>query len=126
MVDSFRTPPIDTYIELVSSGDLLKDPLQEAAMHHLNRLYLDIQSGSGFFGYFSMSRLLKLVGLSKGKNPLEVEVDLEKNIPAKWKKHAHHWLILHGRYICKARKPMCFDCQIRNECKFYKKQFKNH
>ena len=68
MAEPSRTPPLDTYIELVSSGDLLKDPLQEAAMYHLNRLYLEIQSGSGFFGYASMSRLLKLFGFSKEKN----------------------------------------------------------
>ncbi len=71
-------------------------------------------------------RLSNRIGLSKGKNPLEVELDLEKKIPKKWKKNAHHWLILHGRYICKARKPICSDCMIRNECKYYKTQFKNH
>ena len=71
-------------------------------------------------------RDLSNMNFSKGKNPLEVELDLEKKIPKKWKKNAHHWLILHGRYICKARKPICSDCMIRNECKYYKTQFKNH
>ena len=70
-------------------------------------------------------RLSNRIGLSKGKNPLEVELDLEKNIPEKWKKHAHHWLILHGRYICKSRKPMCWDCKIKNECKYYKSTIKS-
>ena len=71
-------------------------------------------------------RLSNRIGLSKGKNPLEVELDLEKNIPEKWKKHAHHWLILHGRYICKSRKPMCWDCKIKNECKYYKSTIKSY
>ena len=71
-------------------------------------------------------RLSNRIGLSKGKNPLEVELDLEKNIPEKWKKHAHHWLILHGRYVCKSRKPLCLDCKIKNECKYYKSITKSY
>ena len=71
-------------------------------------------------------RLSNRIGLSKGKNPLEVELDLEKNIPEKWKKHAHHWLILHGRYVCKSRKPLCLDCKIKNECKYYKSTIKSY
>ena len=71
-------------------------------------------------------RLSNRIGLSKGKNPLEVELDLEKNIPEKWKKHAHHWLILHGRYVCKSRKPLCWDCKIKNECKYYKSTIKSY
>jgi len=71
-------------------------------------------------------RLSNRIGLSKGKNPLEVELDLEKNIPEKWKKHAHHWLILHGRYVCKSRKPLCWNCKIKNECKYYKSTIKSY
>ena len=67
-------------------------------------------------------RLSNRIGLSKGKNPLEVELDLEKNIPEKWKKHAHHWLILHGRYVCKARRPACGDCGITNICKYFQQK----
>ncbi len=57
-------------------------------------------------------------GLAPGKTPREVEDTLEKGIPTKWKRHAHHWLILHGRYVCKARKPLCEDCLVRDLCAF--------
>jgi endonuclease-3 len=57
-------------------------------------------------------------GMAKGKNPLEVELKLEKVVPAKYRQHAHHWLILHGRYICKARKPDCWRCVVREDCSF--------
>jgi endonuclease III len=55
-------------------------------------------------------------GLAPGKTPLEVELALEKSVPAQFKVHAHHWLILHGRYVCKARKPECWRCLIRDLC----------
>jgi endonuclease III len=57
-------------------------------------------------------------GLAPGKTPLEVELKLEKVVPAEYKRHAHHWLILHGRYICKARKPECPRCLIAHLCLF--------
>jgi endonuclease-3 len=57
-------------------------------------------------------------GLAKGKTPLEVELKLEKVVPAKYRQHAHHWLILHGRYICKARKPDCWRCVVAEDCSF--------
>ncbi|RED51448.1 endonuclease III [Aestuariispira insulae] len=57
-------------------------------------------------------------GMATGKTPLEVEKKLEKKIPKHWKRHAHHWLILHGRYICKARKPDCAKCAVIDLCKF--------
>ena len=66
-------------------------------------------------------RTAQRIGLSKGKTPDKVEDDLVKKIPIKWKTHAHHWLILLGRYICKARKPDCQKCSITHLCKFYKK-----
>ncbi len=55
-------------------------------------------------------------GLARGKTPLAVELGLEKAIPAKWKLHAHHWLILHGRYVCKARRPDCPVCPVADLC----------
>jgi endonuclease III len=55
-------------------------------------------------------------GLAPGKTPLEVELALEKSVPAQFKVHAHHWLILHGRYVCKARKPECWRCLISDLC----------
>lgn len=55
-------------------------------------------------------------GLAIGKTPLEVELKLLKRVPAEFMVHAHHWLILHGRYTCKARKPDCPRCPIRDLC----------
>jgi len=57
-------------------------------------------------------------GLAPGKNPLEVELKLLKRVPEEYRLHAHHWLILHGRYVCKARKPDCPSCLIRDLCAF--------
>jgi endonuclease-3 len=57
-------------------------------------------------------------GMAPGKTPLEVEMGLEKIIPAQYKLHAHHWLILHGRYVCIARKPRCYNCLIADICLF--------
>jgi endonuclease-3 len=57
-------------------------------------------------------------GLATGKTPLEVEQKLEQVVPAEFKRHAHHWLILHGRYTCVARKPLCEKCIIADLCKW--------
>ncbi len=57
-------------------------------------------------------------GLAPGKTPLEVEKKLEKRTPEEFKLHAHHWLILHGRYLCKARTPECWRCPVEDLCKF--------
>jgi len=57
-------------------------------------------------------------GLAPGKNPLEVELKLLKRVPEEFRLHAHHWLILHGRYTCKARKPECPRCVVNDVCKF--------
>jgi len=61
-------------------------------------------------------RLGNRTGLAPGKTPLEVEKKLKKNIPSHFLLHAHHWLILHGRYVCKARKPQCGNCLINDLC----------
>jgi endonuclease III len=63
-------------------------------------------------------RLCNRTGLAPGKTPDAVEQALEKNVPERWKLHAHHWLILHGRYICKARKPDCPRCVLIDLCGF--------
>ena len=60
-------------------------------------------------------------GLAPGKNPLEVELVLERIIPSEFKRHAHHWLILHGRYTCIARKPLCERCIIADLCRWPEK-----
>ncbi|MDF2495745.1 endonuclease III [Sphingomonas sp.] len=57
-------------------------------------------------------------GLAKGKTPLAVELKLDKAVPQPFRLHAHHWLILHGRYICKARKPECWRCPVEDLCAF--------
>lgn len=64
-------------------------------------------------------RVAKRIGLTKGTTPKKVEGDLLKIIDQKWQRHAHHWLILHGRYICKARKPNCTLCPIKVYCAYY-------
>ena len=61
-------------------------------------------------------RVANRTGLAPGKTPLDVEESLGKRTPARWRQHAHHWLILHGRYVCKARKPLCPDCVVRDLC----------
>ena len=61
-------------------------------------------------------RLGNRTGLAPGKTPLEVERKLEKRVPKVYLQHAHHWLILHGRYICKARKPDCPACLVNDLC----------
>jgi endonuclease III len=63
-------------------------------------------------------RVSNRTGLAKGKTPEEVERKLVRYVPARWKPHAHHWLILHGRYTCKARKPDCPACVVRDLCAF--------
>jgi endonuclease-3 len=63
-------------------------------------------------------RLGNRTGLAPGKSPYEVEMKLLKVIPAAYCRHAHHWLILHGRYVCKARKPECWRCLIADLCLF--------
>ncbi|WP_236870202.1 endonuclease III [Candidatus Bandiella numerosa] len=63
-------------------------------------------------------RVSNRLGLCKTRTPDATEFALNKKIPVKWKKYAHHWLVLHGRYICKARKPICGECVIYDLCKF--------
>jgi len=63
-------------------------------------------------------RVANRIGLCATKTPEATEAALEKCIPARWKKHAHHWLILHGRYVCKARIPDCSHCLIQDLCTF--------
>lgn len=70
-------------------------------------------------------RVSHRLNFSKGKTPLAVEKDLMKIIPKTYILHAHHWIILHGRYICKAQKPLCHSCLIQDLCPFFKKLEKN-
>jgi endonuclease-3 len=66
-------------------------------------------------------RLGNRTKMAPGATPDAVETELLRRVPDKWKKGAHHWLILHGRYVCKARKPECSDCVIRDLCLFREK-----
>jgi endonuclease-3 len=63
-------------------------------------------------------RVSNRTNLAPGKDVLEVELKLEKVVPDQYKLHAHHWLILHGRYTCVARKPLCPTCVVRDLCRF--------
>ena len=63
-------------------------------------------------------RVSNRTGLAPGRTPLEVEQGLLKVVPDRYMLHAHHWLILHGRYVCKARRPECWRCLIREWCRF--------
>lgn len=67
-------------------------------------------------------RVANRLGVCATTNPLATELALEKAIPPQWKQHAHHWLILHGRYVCKARKPECGRCAVRQWCAFPHKE----
>jgi endonuclease-3 len=76
------------------------------------------------FGHETMAvdthvfRVSNRTGIAPGKEPLEVELKLLKAVPEKYLLHAHHWLILHGRYVCLARKPQCYRCVIAEWCRF--------
>ncbi len=67
-------------------------------------------------------RVANRIGFVEETTPERTEVALLKTIPQKWQNHAHHWMILHGRYVCKARKPECGQCLIREFCEYPNKQ----
>jgi len=70
-----------------------------------------------------VSRVARRIGLAgTAKNPLAIEMMLTKNIPEDKRPLAHHWLLLHGRYVCKARKPLCENCGLKEWCSFFSKQ----
>jgi len=68
-------------------------------------------------------RVSNRTGLAPGKTPLAVEQGLVKKTPPQWKHHAHNWLILHGRYVCKARKPDCANCVVEDICGYKAKTY---
>jgi len=69
-----------------------------------------------------VSRVARRIGLAgTAKNPLAIEMMLTKNIPEDKRPLAHHWLLLHGRYVCKARKPLCENCGLKEWCSFFSK-----
>ena len=83
----------------------------------ISSVYFDIPSMPVDTHVFRVSRRIGLT--TNAKTPLVAENQLVKLIPEKYLNISHHWLILHGRYICKARKPLCEDCSITNICRYY-------
>lgn len=67
-------------------------------------------------------RVANRTGLAEGQTPLAVELELEKKLPDEYKLNAHHWLIFHGRYTCKAKKPECQNCLVNKICEYLKKE----
>lgn len=67
-------------------------------------------------------RVARRIGLAFANTPIKVEQELMNIVPTRWQKDAHHWLILHGRYICKAPKPKCDICKISTFCNYYKQK----
>ena len=67
-------------------------------------------------------RVANRTGLAPGKTPLAVEAKLDVRVPERYRRHAHHWLILHGRYVCVARKPRCGSCPVRRCCNYPAKE----
>ncbi len=65
-------------------------------------------------------RVANRLGLANGKTPLEVENALTRHIPAELRFKAHHWILLHGRYVCKSARPDCLNCELKQWCKSYK------
>jgi len=63
-------------------------------------------------------RVANRTGFAPGRNVREVEAELERVVPAPYKRHVHHWLILHGRYVCTARKPRCPECVVADLCRY--------
>lgn len=66
-------------------------------------------------------RVSNRTGMAKGKTPEQVEAKLEKRVPQPFRRDSHHWMILHGRYVCKARTPECWRCKVADLCSFRKK-----
>ena len=73
-----------------------------------------------------MLRVSRRIGLSRESNPDKLEQDLLKIIPTKWLKNAHNWIVLHGRYVCKARNPLCSECKINIFCDYYSNNYLKH
>ena len=69
-------------------------------------------------GEDGLTEYINRIGLAKGKTPLAVELKLLKAVPDEYKQDAHHWLILHGRYVCKARRPECWRCELADLCEY--------
>ena len=112
---------------LVKLAEEQADKMREEAVSHLGSDEMTEKIASAINKPFiavdtHLFRLGNRIGLAKGKNVLEVENNYLKIIPNWAMKDAHHWLILHGRYVCKARNPECNVCKIKEFCEFFKKE----
>lgn len=115
-------------LEAEFGGDVPEDRAALEALPGVGRKTANVVLNIAF-GHATMAvdthvyRLAHRLDLSKGKTPLDVEQDLLRIIPEPFMRHAHHWLILHGRYVCQARKPLCDLCVISDLCHAPEKWF---
>lgn len=109
-------------------GEVPKDRIALEALPGVGRKTANVVLNTAF-GYPTIAvdthifRVSNRTGLAVGKTPLEVEKKLLKFVPKSYQKDAHHWLILHGRYTCTARKPNCSSCLIQDLCEFPEKLY---
>ena len=89
-----------------------------ARMERAQEMCSLVRGGGGFCAHLSVRNR---TGLAVGKDVDAVERAIEDNVPAEFQSHAHHWLILHGRYVCTARKPKCQACLIADICQYEEK-----
>ena len=90
--------------------------------HKTANVVLNVAFGQSTIGIDThIFRVANRTGLAPGKTPLDVELTLERVVPERYQHNCHHWLILHGRYVCKARKPECWRCIIADICLYQPK-----
>ncbi len=104
-------------------GDVPRDRAALEALPGVGRktanVVLNVAFGEPTFAVDThVFRVGNRTGLATGKTPLEVEAQLEARVPPAYRVGAHHWLILHGRYVCQARKPLCWQCRVAPQCAF--------
>ena len=114
LIDEFNSVVPDNRDELIKLPGVGRKTANVILNTYFNKPFIAVDT--------HLFRLGNRIGLAKGKNVLEVENNYLKIIPNWAMKDAHHWLILHGRYVCKARNPECNVCKIKEFCEFFKKE----
>ena len=114
LIEEFNSVVPDNRDELIKLPGVGRKPANVILNTYFNKPFIAVDT--------HLFRLGNRIGLAKGKNVLEVENNYLKIIPNWAMKDAHHWLILHGRYVCKARNPECNVCKIKEFCEFFKKE----
>ena len=114
LVEEFNSDVPDNRDELIKLPGVGRKTANVILNTYFNKPFIAVDT--------HLFRLGNRIGLAKGKNVLEVENNYLKIIPNWAMKDAHHWLILHGRYVCKARNPECNVCKIKEFCEFFKKE----